>query len=105
MIDPRQRKDLILLLEIIQNEEIWDNIYMYVKDILKEDYMNENLNVASEPTVKYEVRNEENKIKEVFSKEQIKEIIEAYDLSEADAESMSFENYFNDYRKRRCLIK
>ncbi len=54
MINPEKRKDLIIMLKLLQNEDAFEKIYDYVRKILSEP--EEETTTVSEPVAKYETK-------------------------------------------------
>jgi hypothetical protein len=75
MINPEQRKEIIILLKILQDEAKWNKIYAYVNSVLKEKDGWEYHTVVSEPVVRYGTNTHEIWLTE----EEAQEILEAYE--------------------------
>ncbi len=103
MINPEKRKDLIIMLKLLQNEDAFEKIYDYVRKILSEP--EEETTTVSEPVAKYKIKEKNIQANLFFSEKQIQEIIDAYDESKKDEGDMDLEHFFADYKKRRCLSK
>jgi hypothetical protein len=75
MIHPEQRKEIIILLKILQDENKWNKIYAYINSILNEKDNWGYPAVVSEPVVKYGTATHEIWLTE----EEAQDILEAYE--------------------------
>ncbi|MDR0547615.1 MAG: hypothetical protein LBG77_08600 [Dysgonamonadaceae bacterium] len=75
MIDPKQRKELIILLKILQDETKWDKIYAYADRVLRETDDFDYPATVNEPVAEYGTGKQELWLTE----EEADEILDTYE--------------------------
>ncbi|GHT39794.1 hypothetical protein FACS189437_04200 [Bacteroidia bacterium] len=78
MIDPEQRKEIIVLLKILQNEKAWDKIYMSINQVLRGEDDKIGPVIVREPAVKYRSRYSDEL---TMTEEEADEILDVYETS------------------------
>jgi hypothetical protein len=75
MINPEERKEIIILLKIMQDEGKWNKIYAYVNSVLRETDNQDYPLIACEPLTVYKTNTHEIWLTE----DEAQEILEAYE--------------------------